>query len=417
MKNRFKEKRINIAKVVGRGYKKFWNFKGRYNVIKGSRASKKSKTTALRWIYLMMKYDKSNLLVIRKTYRTLKDSCWTDLKWATRRLEVENLWSFKESPLEATYLPTGQKILFRGLDDPLKVTSITVDYGYLCWAWLEEAFEVNSEADFDTLDESIRGELPPNLWKQWVISFNPWNERHWLKKKFFDVSNPDILAQTTNYTCNEWLDEADKRLFENMKINNPRRYNVAGLGNWGITEGLVYDNVHIDYRFELTDMVNYKTVCGMDFGYTNDPTAFFIGFLDEKNKALYIWDELYEKGLTNRMIYDRLVSMGYGKESIVCDSAEPKSIAELRGYGLRAKAAVKGKDSISHGIQYIQGLTIYIHPRCVNFTTEIQNYTFDKDKFGNAINQPIDDFNHLMDAMRYALEKYAMGRVTIKTFK
>lgn len=417
MKNKFKEKRINIAKVVGRGYKKFWNFKGRYNVIKGSRASKKSKTTALRWIYLMMKYDKSNLLVIRKTYRTLKDSCWTDLKWATRRLEVESLWSFKESPLEATYLPTGQKILFRGLDDPLKVTSITVDYGYLCWAWLEEAFEVNSEADFDTLDESIRGELPPNLWKQWVISFNPWNERHWLKKKFFDVSNPDILAQTTNYTCNEWLDEADKRLFENMKINNPRRYNVAGLGNWGITEGLVYDNVHIDYRFELTDMVNYKTVCGMDFGYTNDPTAFFIGFLDEKNKALYIWDELYEKGLTNRMIYDRLVSMGYGKESIVCDSAEPKSIAELRGYGLRAKAAVKGKDSISHGIQYIQGLTIYIHPRCVNFTTEIQNYTFDKDKFGNAINQPIDDFNHLMDAMRYALEKYAMGRVTIKTFK
>ena len=417
MKSRFKEKRINIAKVVGRGYKKFWNFKGRYNVIKGSRASKKSKTTALRWIYLMMKYDKSNLLVIRKTYRTLKDSCWTDLKWATRRLEVENLWSFKESPLEATYLPTGQKILFRGLDDPLKVTSITVDYGYLCWAWLEEAFEVNSEADFDTLDESIRGELPPNLWKQWVISFNPWNERHWLKKKFFDVSNPDILAQTTNYTCNEWLDEADKRLFENMKINNPRRYNVAGLGNWGITEGLVYDNVHIDYRFELTDMVNYKTVCGMDFGYTNDPTAFFIGFLDEKNKALYIWDELYEKGLTNRMIYDRLVSMGYGKESIVCDSAEPKSIAELRGYGLRAKAAVKGKDSISHGIQYIQGLTIYIHPRCVNFTTEIQNYTFDKDKFGNAINQPIDDFNHLRDAMRYALEKYAMGRVIIKTFK
>lgn len=417
MKSRFKEKRINIAKVVGRGYKKFWNFKGRYNVIKGSRASKKSKTTALRWIYLMMKYDKSNLLVIRKTYRTLKDSCWTDLKWATRRLEVENLWSFKESPLEATYLPTGQKILFRGLDDPLKVTSITVDYGYLCWAWLEEAFEVNSEADFDTLDESIRGELPPNLWKQWVISFNPWNERHWLKKKFFDVSNPDILAQTTNYTCNEWLDEADKRLFENMKINNPRRYNVAGLGNWGITEGLVYDNVHIDYRFELADMANYTTVCGMDFGYTNDPTAFFIGFLDEKNKALYIWDEMYEKGLTNRMIYDRLVSMGYGKETIVCDSAEPKSIAELRGYGLRAKAAVKGKDSISHGIQYIQGLTIYIHPRCVNFTTEIQNYTFDKDKFGNAINQPIDDFNHLMDAMRYALEKYAMGKVTIKTFK
>ena len=299
----------------------------------------------------------------------------------------------------------------------MSITSITVEKGYLCWCWFEEAFQVTSEDDFNKIDMSIRGELPEGYFKQITLTLNPWSEKHWIKKRFFDKPDSHTLSLQTNYTCNEFLGKDDITIFEKMKNENPRRYNIEGLGNWGITEGLVYDNVHIDYRFELTDMVNYKTVCGMDFGYTNDPTAFFIGFLDEKNKALYIWDELYEKGLTNRMIYDRLVSMGYGKESIVCDSAEPKSIAELRGYGLRAKAAVKGKDSISHGIQYIQGLTIYIHPRCVNFTTEIQNYTFDKDKFGNAINQPIDDFNHLMDAMRYALEKYAMGRVTIKTFK
>lgn len=164
---------IRLPDIVGKGYKSYWNFRGRYAACKGSRASKKSKTTALRIIYNMMKYDQSNTLVVRKTYRTLKDSCFTDLKWATKRLKVEHLWEFKYSPLEATYLPTGQKILFRGLDDPLKVTSITVEYGYLCWAWLEESFEITSEKDFDTLDESIRGELPPHLWKQWMITFNP----------------------------------------------------------------------------------------------------------------------------------------------------------------------------------------------------------------------------------------------------
>ena len=151
-----KRKKIYLPDIVGKGYASFWKYRGRYLVCKGSRASKKSKTTALRYIYNLMKYDKSNLLVVRKTYRTLKDSCWTDLKWAAQRLEVADKWDFKLSPLEATYLPTGQKILFRGLDDPLKVTSITAEYGYLCWAWLEEAYEVMDESDFDVIDESIQ---------------------------------------------------------------------------------------------------------------------------------------------------------------------------------------------------------------------------------------------------------------------
>ena len=135
-----KKLKINLPDIVGKGYKQFWNFKGRYRVVKGSRASKKSKTTALWYIYNMMKYKDANTLVIRKTFRTLKDSCFTELKWAVHRLHVDHLWEFKESPLEATYVPTGQKIYFRGLDDPLKVTSITVDVGCLCWMWIEEAY-------------------------------------------------------------------------------------------------------------------------------------------------------------------------------------------------------------------------------------------------------------------------------------
>lgn len=400
--------KLSLPKLVGRGYATYWNFKGRYRVCKGSRASKKSKTTALWYIVNMMKYPDANLLVIRKTYRTLKDSCFTELKWAIKRLQVEAWWEIKESPLEMTYIPTGQKIYFRGLDDPLKVTSITVEKGVLCWAWLEEAYEIMNESDFDTLDESIRGEVPEGLFKQWTITFNPWNEHHWLKKRFFDVEDNNILAMTTNYLCNEWLDESDKKLFETMKKNNPRRYSVAGLGNWGIVDGLVYEN-WTERAFTLDEIKGCKTTCGLDFGYTNDPTAFFMGFLDLENKKLYVWDEFYEKGMSNKAINNKIVAMGYGKERITGDSAEPKSIDELKSLKLRIKGAKKGKDSIMNGVQWIQDLEIIIHPRCANFITEISNYTWAEDKFGNKLNKPIDDFNHLMDAMRYALEDNIIG--------
>lgn len=403
---------INLPDIVGKGYGTFWRYKGRYRVCKGSRASKKSKTTALWFIVNMMKYPQANTLVVRKTFRTLKDSCFTELKWAVHRLKVDAWWEFKESPLEATYKPTGQKIYFRGLDDPLKVTSITVDVGVLCWAWLEEAYEVMKEDDFNILDESIRGEVPDGLFKQWTITFNPWNEHHWLKKRFFDDPDDNTLAMTTNYMCNEWLDAADIKVFEDMKKRNPRRYAVAGLGGWGIVDGLVYEN----WREEafVVDEIRSKpgivSVFGLDFGYTNDPSTLFCGLLDQENKQLFVFDEMYEKGLSNKRIADTISGMGYGKERITADSAEPKSIDELKSLGLRVKGAQKGKDSIKNGIQWIQDLEIIIHPKCVNFITEISNYTWDTDKFGTKLNVPIDDFNHLMDAMRYSLEKYIAGK-------
>lgn len=406
---------VKLPKVVGKGYKQFWNWKGRYRVVKGSRASKKSKTTALWYIVNMIKYPDANLLVVRKTFRTIKDSCFTELKWAIHRLGVQEYFDIKESPLEITYKPTGQKIYFRGLDDPLKVTSITVETGCLCWMWVEEAYEVSNEADFNMLDESIRGAIPEGsgLFKQITITLNPWNEHHWIKKRFFDTKDDETLALTTNYMCNEFLDEADRKVFEFMKKNNPRRYRVAGLGEWGIVEGLIFENWE-EKAFDINairSQTGIKSVFGLDFGYTNDPSTLFCGLIDTKNKILYVFDEMYEHGMSNERIAEKIKSMGYAKERIRADSAEPKSIDRLYDLGLtRITKARKGKDSINNGIDFLSDYKIIIHPRCTNFITEISNYTWDTDtKTGKRLNKPIDDFNHLMDAMRYAVEDFTVG--------
>ncbi len=405
--------KINIHSLVGKGYNKFWTFKGRYRVVKGSRRSKKSKTMALWTIYNIMKQPESNMLVVRKTYRTLKDSCFTELKWAIHRLQVDDYWQVKESPLEMTYIPTGQKILFRGLDDPLKVTSIAVEVGILSWMWVEEAYEITSEEDFDTLAESMMGDCPEHLYKQITLTFNPWSEKIWIKKRFFDVSDTNVLAMTTNYLCNEWLSEADRKLFEEMKERNPRRYRVAGLGDWGIVDGLIFENFE-EKAFsveEIKGKPGIHSAFGLDFGYTNDPTAFFCGLIDTSNKTLWVFDEIYKTGMSNEDIASALIRTGYAKEYITADSAEPKSIDRLYTLGIsHISAARKGKDSINNGIDFLQDYKIIVHPKCVNFLTEISNYTWDTDnKTGDKLNKPIDDFNHLMDAMRYAVEKYAVG--------
>lgn len=271
---------IYLPDIIGGGYGDYWRFRGRYRLCKGSRASKKSKTTALWYIYFMMLFPGSNTLVVRKTFATLRDSCYSDLRWATHRLGVAHLWDFTTSPLYAVYKPTGQRIFFRGLDDPMKITSISVPVGYLCWMWLEEAYEVDKEEDFDMLDESIRGIVPEPLFKQVTLTFNPWSSSHWIKKRFFDAEpSPDILAKTTNYLCNEWLDEADRRKFEDMKANNPKRYKVAGLGDWGIDGGQVFeefvdDPTHYDDRvgthvidpFDIPP--TWNIVRSFDFGYS-----------------------------------------------------------------------------------------------------------------------------------------------------
>lgn len=407
---------VRLSEVIGKGYNRFWNDKSRYLVCKGSRGSKKSTTSALKIITKMMEYPLANTLVIRQIFNTHKDSTYVQLKWACSVLGVSHLWKFSKSPLEVTYLPTGQKILFRGLDNPLSITSITVEVGYLCWVWWEEAYQVKTEDDFNKVDMSIRGKLPQGYYKQHIITFNPWSDKHWLKKRFFDNPDQNTYSMTTNYLINEFLGEDDISIFELMKQNNPTRYNIEGLGNWGVSEGLVFNNWK-EEEFSIEEVIREKSVklvYGLDWGY-NDPNALVCVAVDQAEKTLYIYDEFYKGGMTNDEIFEMLVEKGVHKSEIICDSANPKDIEDLRRKGARrVRGAKKGKDSIINGIKTIQEYKIVVHPRCENMIIELSNYCWDS-KNEKAIDKPIDDFCHLIDALRYSLEYLGKNKVKISS--
>ena len=398
-----------LSDIVLPAYKEFWKTKKTYVVCKGSRGSGKSKHAALWHIYHMMKYPFSNTLVVRRTERTLRDSCYSDLKWAIHQLGVDDYWNCTVSPLEITYIPTGQKILFRGLDDGYKITSISVPIGVLNFLWLEEFYEISKEDDFDILNESIRGQLPEGYWKRVTATFNPWSANHFSKKRFFDNPAEDVLAMTTTYLDNPYLSETDLLLFEQMKERNPRRYRVAGLGEFGIAEGLIYENYKIeDFNVdEIRQIPGIKSAFNLDFGFT-DPNAFVCEMVDNTNMKIYIFDEWYQSGVTNKVIAQKIKDMGYGGQIIYCDEAEPKSIAELQEEGIKAEPSRKGKGSVNHGIQLIQNYEIIIHPKCVEFQKEISNYCWSKDKNGRPTDKPDHEFSHGMDSMRYGVCKILM---------
>lgn len=396
-----------LSDIVLPAYKEFWKTKKTYVVCKGSRGSGKSKHAALWHIYHMMKYPLSNTLIVRKTERTLRDSCYSDLRWAIHQLGADAYWKCTTSPLEITYLPTGQKILFRGLDSGYKITSISVPVGILNFLWFEEFYEISNEDDFDILDESIRGQLPEGYWKRITATFNPWSAAHFAKRRFFDVQDDDILAMTTTYKDNPYLSKTDLQLFERMKKNNPRRYKIAGLGEFGVAEGLIYENVVFEnFDINTVRMIpGIKSAFGLDFGFT-DPNAFTCCIVDNTNMIIYVFDEWYQTGVTNKIIAQAIKDKGYGTQRIICDSAEPKSIQELRDEGINAEPSRKGKDSVNHGIQLIQNYKIVVHEcNCPEFKKEIQNYCWSKDKDGKPTDKPDHEFSHGMDSFRYGVTK------------
>ena len=262
---------ISLQDIVGKGYVDFWNTQCRYRVCKGSRGSKKSKTTALNMIHRLYEYPESNGLCVRRYSNTLRDSVFSDLKWAIHRLGLDAFFECTVSPMQIRRISTGQKILFRGLDDGLKITSISVDKGVLCWVWVEEAYEINNEDDFNKLDMSIRGEVPDGYFKQITLTFNPWSATSWLKPRFFDEVDEDIFAKTTTWECNEWLDAADRNIFLKMKKNNPRRYRIEGEGEWGIAEGLIYEK----HKVETFNVDEIRQIPGIKSAFNLDEDICF----------------------------------------------------------------------------------------------------------------------------------------------
>lgn len=402
---------LSLPQVVGQGYGYFWRSRNFYRVVKGSRGSKKSKTTALNFIVRLLKYPWANLLVVRRYSNTNKQSTYTDFKWACNQLKVSHLFKFNESLPEITIKATGQKILFRGLDDELKITSITVDVGSLCWAWFEEAYQIETEDKFSTVVESIRGSLDvPDFFKQITVTFNPWNERHWLKRVFFDkeTKRADTLSMTTTFRCNEWLDEVDVKRYEDLYLTNPRRARIVCDGEWGVAEGLIYENVTVedfDKDELMKDRLNELCI-GLDFGFTHDPTALVACLINNTTNTIHIFDEAYQTGLITREVADLIRRKGYAKSKLVADSAESRLIEELRSeHGLRrVQASRKGKDSIMAGVSKLQGYRIIVHPDCKHIMDEFYSYCYQRDKEGNWLNKPEDKNNHLMDALRYALQ-------------
>jgi phage terminase large subunit len=413
------EHEVHLPSVIGRGYKDFWNFKGRYLVCKGSRGSKKSTTAALKIIYEMMRIPDTHALVIRKFASLHGSSTFAQLRWAINRLHVDHLWKVRHNPATLTYMPTGQTIQFRGMDDPLAITSITVPKGAITFVWIEEAYQIQKEDDFNKLDLSIRGIAPEGAYKQFILTFNPWNASHWIKSRFFDVQSPNVLAMTTNYLCNEWLSDDDIAIFEDMKVRFPRRYQVEGLGEWGHSEGVIYQNWRVEdfdwqdiYLQKVNGVRRFVPRFGMDFGFSTDPTTFSALLVSERMRKIYIFDEMYEYHMTNQQIADRITEHGYHKVKIIADSAEPRTINELYRLGLtHIHGAKKGPDSVRFGIQKLQDFEMVVHPSCKNHEMELSNYAWALDKAGNPTQRPASDgFDHLMDAMRYAVEDIGASR-------
>lgn len=422
---------LRLSDLIGRGYDDFWRCKKLFRVVKGSRGSKKSKTAALWYIYHMMKYPGANLLVVRKVYDTLRQSCFQELLWAIERLGVSELWTYTVSPLTITYKPTGQVILFRGLDKAMKTTSISVHKGYLCWVWLEEAYEITNEAEFNKLYMSIRGYIPKStgLFKQFTFTFNPWSEDTWLKTRFFDNPDPKkIWTDTTTYKDNEFLGKDDIERYEEWYIRDPRGARVVCDGDWGIAEGLIYTNweeLPMDFNIHtILERDGIKFSFGLDFGYAISYNAFIAFAIDLKTREIWIYDEMYNRGMTNLDIARTICKMGYGKEEIWADSAEPKSIFELQ-QGLveevpqdngavlyekwqlpNIRPAMKGNDSVANGIQRLQSFKIWVLPKCRNTITCLNNYAWETDRDGKYTGKPIKEWDHLPDALRYGADKF-----------
>ncbi|WP_215509763.1 PBSX family phage terminase large subunit [Limosilactobacillus fermentum] len=342
------------------------------------------------------------VLWLRKVDRTIKDSIFTDV--------IDCLSTWRLLPLckvnnsnRTIHLPNGAVFLFKGMDDPEKIKSIKG----LSDVVMEEASEFNQD-DFTQL--TLRLREPKHKQRQLFCMFNPVSKLNWTYKQWFaddvEVDEDRVVIHQSTYKDNRFLDEANIQTIEDLRRTNPAYYKIYTLGEFATLDKLVFPAFD-KRRLNLASLRHLPSYFGLDFGYTNDETAFMHVKVDENSKTIYVVEEYAQHGMLNDEIASAIKGMGYAKEVITADAAEPKSIAEIKRDGImRIRPAKKGKDSITQGISFMQQYHLVVDDRCVKTIEELENYTYKKDKAtGEYTNEPVDAYNHEIDAIRYALSE------------
>lgn len=392
----------------------------RYIVMKGSAGSGKSVDTAMNYILRLMNDKGRNLLCVRKSDITNRDSTYAELTGAIYRMfgdKAEAYWRIKQSPLMLECKANGNQIIFRGVNDEKqreKLKSITFQKGKLTDVWIEEATEI-TQSDFEIIDDRLRGELPAGQFYQIRMTFNPVNKSHWIKKVFFDIPDNNVLTHHSTYLMNSFIDDAYRQRMERRKVVDPDGYRIYGLGEWGEIGGLILHNWEIkDISQDLND---YDDVAiGQDFGFNHANAILLLGIKDDN---IYILDEIYVHEKETSEIIPLAKEAGFPtNRTMWCDSAEPDRIKMWKNAGFRAKEVKKEKTTEkkyqASQIDWLKGIVsrdkiikrmIYVHPHCLNTIKELQQWKWKKDeKSGEYLDEPVPVMDDAMAALRYGIE-------------
>ena len=383
-----------------------------FNVEKGGRGSGKSSYIAQKIIVLMMKH-KVNTLAVRKVANTLKDSVREQLIWAIEDLQVQDYWHYthvSQGSPDLVYNGFDNRIVFRGADDPAKIKSLTDSKYPFAILWVEELVEFRTEDEIDTIiDSVVREEIDSKYYV--FFSYNPPKQKHhWCNKKYNTVTIPaDTVVHSSTYLDNKYIGRAALNRINDTKKRNLNKYKWLYLGE-AIGGGIVpFSNLQFrnitDEEIKTFDNVRE----GIDWGYAADPVSWGKMHYDKTRRILYVYDEVYGVQISNR----RLKEMIRHKVMIIADSAEPKSIAEMKSYGIKIKGAKKGPGSVEYGEKWLDDLeAIIIDPiRCPNTAREFESADYDVDRNGNMKNRIVDKDNHTIDMMRYALEEEMKSKI------
>ena len=372
--------------------------------------SGKSVDTAQKYILRLMQDKGRNLVAMRKSDITNRDSTFAELTGSLFRMfggQYDRYWNIKQSPLQLTCKANGNQIIFRGMNDERqreKLKSITFQKGKLTDVWLEEATEF-TQADLEIIDDRLRGELPAGQFYQIRMTFNPVNKNHWIKKVFFDIPDKNVLTHHSTYLMNRFIDEAYKARMERRKLVDPEGYRIYGLGEWGEIGGLILHNWEVA---EVSQNLNdYDDIAiGQDFGFNHANAILLLGMRDDN---IYILDEIYlfEKD-TSEIIQEAIAHAIPTKRQMWCDSAEPDRIKmwQKGGYN-RARGVDKGgsSGSVKAQIDWLKQRKIYVHPHCTNTIKELQQWKWKKDeKTGEYLDEPVPFQDDAMAALRYGVE-------------